>query len=193
MKILLVTVLLSLIWTTEICAQKQDSIQIEIPSIKKGENEKGMFDEIRSLKAGKDTLFLWAKEWVYKTYKSGDAVIQMEDKDAGILICKGRTQPTIVKNVGVRVEAGTFTYDFKVSVKPGKYRILISNITYERGDLVVKEGADIIVDYPDNWPSTFKKQYQKWWDEIKGAGTTELQALILSFNKHMKESLESQW
>ena len=193
MKTLFFTVSLSLIWSTAFFAQGQDSTKTKIPEITKDENGKGVIDKIHSLKAGKDTLFLWAKEWVYRTYKSGDAVIQMEDKEAGVLICKGRTQPVIVKNTGTRVEAGTFVYDFKVSVKPEKYRIQINNITYQRGVLIVKEGADIMDEYPDNWPSTFKKQYKKWWDEIKSAGATELQALVLSFNKHMEESLKNQW
>ncbi len=193
MKTLFIPVLLSLFWSTEFFAQQQDSIKNEIPEITKDENSKGVIDKVYFLKAGKDTLFLWAKEWVYRTYKSGDAVIQMEDKEAGVLICKGRTQPVTVKNMGTRVEAGTFVYDFKVSVKPGKYRIYINNITYQRGALIVKEGADIIEEYPNNWPSSFKKQYQKWWDEIKLAGTTELQALTLSLNKHMEESLKNQW
>lgn len=193
MKTYFFTLFLALIFASKISAQNQDSTKIEIAELKKDANGKGVFDEIRVLKAGKDTLFLSAKEWVYKTYKSGDAVIQIEDKEAGVLVCRGRTQAATIRNAGVRVEAGTFTYDFKVSVKPEKYRILVSNITYQRGDLVVREGADIIEDYPSNWPSGFKKQYQKWWNEIKSSGKIELQAIIISLNKHMEESLNNQW
>lgn len=175
-------------------AQSNDSLKPVPTPLNKDENGKGFFDEINSLKAGKDTLFLWAKEWVYKTYKSGDAVIQMEDKDAGTIICKGRTNSAYVKQLGRKIEAGTFRYNFKLSFKDEKYRILISEITYERGELNYKSGADLAEDFPHNWPPVYyRKSSEKWWGEIKEATITELQAIILSLQKHMAKSLESQW
>lgn len=194
MKKLFLPLFLVCFFSPGLFAQNKDSLKLQLPSLEKDENGKGLFDEINSLKVGKDTLFLWAKEWVYKTYKSGDAVIQMEDKDAGIIICKGRTNSAYVKQLGRKIEAGAFRYNFKLSFKDGKYRILINEITYEHGELGYKSGADLAEEFPSNWPPVYyRKSSEKWWGEIKESTITELQAIILSLQKHMTKSFESQW
>ncbi len=179
---------------TNLNAQQPGEINSGIPQLKKDQSGKALFEETRNLSAGKDTLFLWAKEWVYKTYKSGDAVIQMEDKDAGLIICKGRTNSTYVKQLGQKIEAGTFRYNFKIALKDGKYRITINEITYERGELNYKSGADLAEDFPSNWPQEYyRKKSEKWWKEIKDANILEFQAIIFSLESHMTQSYESKW
>ena len=194
MKKSFLTFFLLSLFSVVLFSQQQDTAKPERPTFKKDQNEKGFFDETRSVKAGKDTLFIWAKEWVYKTYKSGDAVIQLDDKDAGLIICKGRTNSTYVKQLGRKIEAGTFHYNFKLAFKDGKYRITISDITYEKGELSYKSGADLAEEFPSNWPQVYyRKSSEKWWSEIKEATIIELQAIIGSLDSHMVQSLNNQW
>ena len=54
-------------------------------------------------------LFSRASEWFAKTYKSSNAVLQMNDRAAGKLVGKG-AQSATVKSLGSYREAGYFEY-----------------------------------------------------------------------------------
>jgi hypothetical protein len=77
----------------------------------------------------KSELFNRAKAWIAMEYKSANAVIQMEDKDAGILIGKGiftvQWSTTLVKNLVTKVP-----HTIKLLFKDGKYKYEITDLSY---------------------------------------------------------------
>lgn len=77
----------------------------------------------------KDELFNRAKAWFIQNYKSAKDVIQMQDKDAGIIIGKGVFEfgfnpATLSDRTTIYV-----SHTIKIYVKDGKYK-------YEIGDLI---------------------------------------------------------
>lgn len=83
-----------------------------------------------------DALFLKGKDWLYKTYNSGKTVEQYDDKAAGRIAVKARTQE-LKWNAGLGIvnTAGCFTYSMTLDFKEGKSRLIIENITYQKGQL----------------------------------------------------------
>jgi hypothetical protein len=78
----------------------------------------------------KAELFNRAKAWIATEYRSANAVIQMEDKDAGILIGKGifvvSWSTTLIKNLSTNVP-----HTIKLLFKDGKYKYEITDLLYK--------------------------------------------------------------
>lgn len=78
----------------------------------------------------KAELFNRAKAWIASTYKSANAVIQMEDKDAGILIGKGvfvvNWSTALIKNLSTDVP-----HTIKLLFKNGRYKYEITDLSYK--------------------------------------------------------------
>lgn len=81
----------------------------------------------------KSELFNRAKAWIAMEYKSANAVIQMEDKDAGILIGKGVF--VVVWSLGLikNMEADV-PHTIKLLFKDGKYKYEITDLSYRDSD-----------------------------------------------------------
>ncbi|GAB3323395.1 hypothetical protein GCM10027511_32340 [Hymenobacter humi] len=133
-----------------------------------------------------DALFLKGKDWLYKTYNSGKTVEQYDDKAAGRIAVKARTQE-LKWNAGLGIvnTAGCFTYNMTLDFKEGKSRLIIEDITYQKGQLkdamILASGADLADTFPANWPTLGKKAMTKHWNEMQAAGTSELLLLATSF------------
>lgn len=61
--------------------------QLQIDSISKKAEYTGI---VQVAGVSKEELYTRARSWFVKTYKDADVVIQMDDKDAGKIIGKGR-------------------------------------------------------------------------------------------------------
>jgi hypothetical protein len=80
----------------------------------------------------KTDLYRRAYEWVAKTYRSANDVIQMQDKEAGQLVAKGLTR-VYTKSIGMTVDAGVVRHTLTVYVKDGRYKYVLTNLTHEAG------------------------------------------------------------
>ena len=176
-------ILLLLLSSTDIFSQtdslKQDSTSLKISTMKvlKDENGKGYYEFIGQAKGTKEELFTRAKQALYRTYDSGDAVIQMDEKEAGLIEGKGRTQTNYGKYAGFTRDLGRFSYRLTVQTKDDKYRLLFSDFVYEKGELLLKGGADIAEDYPSNWKDIYKKT-EAWWAGLKKSADSEVKAIV---------------
>ena len=84
-------------------------------------------------------LYVRANEWFAKTFNSANAVIQMQDKEAGKIIGKGNiTAYNSIANVGV--------WDFTLSFasREGRYRYTLTNISHDKsGSKLTGSGGEI--------------------------------------------------
>lgn len=71
----------------------------------------------------KEKLYLKAKEWFAQSFRSANDVIQMDDKEAGIIVGKGL--------FSTRYTIGNIHFTMKVQVKDGRYKYWISNFRHE--------------------------------------------------------------
>ncbi|MDO7851601.1 DUF4468 domain-containing protein [Hymenobacter convexus] len=78
---------------------------------------------------GKDQLYVRAHEWVAKAYRSANAVIQMQDKEAGRLVAKGAMQITLPV-LGAAADAGYIRHTLTLYVKDGRYKYVLSNLEH---------------------------------------------------------------
>ena len=77
----------------------------------------------------KAKLFAMVHEWFASTYNSANDVIQMSDKEAGILVGKGAMTYSYGK-VSYVCYDGKVDYTIKVSVKDNRFKIELSNFIH---------------------------------------------------------------
>jgi hypothetical protein len=77
----------------------------------------------------KTELFIEVSDWFAVNYNSAQDVIQMSDKDAGIIIGKGAESYTFGKTMYLCYD-GFINYTVKVQLKEGRYKIEINNFAH---------------------------------------------------------------
>lgn len=99
----------------------------------------------------KSELYSRAKIWLSDYFKSSKAVIDLDDKDNGILICKGMHE--IVVLTPLKIEFTTRCYStIRISLKDNKTRIEIYDVYYKNyshyaGGTLIQETET----YPTTW------------------------------------------
>jgi hypothetical protein len=78
----------------------------------------------------KADLYTRAYAWVANAYRSANAVVQMQDKEAGQLVAKGLTRIT-VRTMGMDMDAGVIRHTLTIYVKDGRYKYVLTNLTHE--------------------------------------------------------------
>jgi hypothetical protein len=179
-------------FTTILIAQEQDSIII--PKNADGLAEYSEVIPIDSI--SKSDLYLAGLEWVSKTYKSGKSVLQTTDKEGGIIIGKAVAQTLTYNNMGVKKDGGYFSYTISIYCKDNKFKYLIDNISYNKGEMLLTPGADLAETFPHNWTGLIgnNKQTRREWLSFQKQANTEFRIIIEDLKKHMSKSkIKSDW
>jgi hypothetical protein len=122
-------------------------------------------------------LYSRAYEWVAKNYNSAQKVIQMQDKDAGKLIVKGRTTAYFKGH-----EFGWITHTLSIYVKDGKYKYDITDFKHDSDAFSYGNFEQV---EPTYIPGAAKGTAKKTWDEMKRSTNTEMKATIASLQAAM--------
>jgi hypothetical protein len=107
----------------------------------------------------KTSIYVALRAWFSEMYNSSNKVIQMDDKDAGVIIGKGTTQ----YNYGGMVYScyeGWINYTIKVQVRDGRYKAELSNINHEnKKDLAASCNLGIITTAEEYATKGMSKRY----------------------------------
>ena len=88
--------------------------------------------------ADKATLYVRALEWVSSSFRSSKAVIDMQDKDAGIIVAKGIIPNGAHDAFGVRYDV---RITIKLEIKDGRYRATYDTFTMIFGHAGEREAS----------------------------------------------------
>ena len=129
-------------------------------------------------------LFIRAKQFYVNNFKSAKDVIQMDDKEAGIIIGKGLSQ-YYIKIVGVDNGPHQLWYTIKIQVKDGRYKYEIYDFFLSGLESAQKER----VESQFNKTSYFKKngQPKDIYEKMKNGMTGEIAELIRSIKDAMNK------
>lgn len=124
--------------------------------------------------ANKEELFLRAKKWFAKTYKSAQDVIQLDDKESGELIGKGNS------SISYYARKPTISHTISISVKDGRFRYVITDLFYSD----IQGEKFNIEEFPNSW---FGKK------KLFEAVDHEVNLIIKSIENGMKSNEEEDW
>lgn len=136
----------------------------------------------------KDELYINAKLWFSDYFKSSKAVIDLDDKEAGIIIGKGSSQITINLWTGPFNTRCYFTT--KISIKDHKYRLEVYDLYYkpDKGVWVGDFYQEPVETYPSTWFLPMGPENRKWREQYRDQTIQVLNDLFLSLSESMKNS-----
>jgi len=182
------TILLSLLGSVK-GSEKEEILEVvkkEAPelyqNVEQGEQTPFMYEEVINLDSTfkQSNLFYNANEWIAENFRSAKDVIQMSDKDAGIIIIKG----SIPLRVTAFLTDGSISFTLKIQVKNGKYKYTFSNYyhTSYKGDEY--SGGSL-----DNEQQNCIGLYmmKKGWTQIKEQADEYTKLMINSLKQNMSK------
>lgn len=112
----------------------------------------------------KDKLYDAAYQYIVDAFVNANNVVQMKDKESGIIVCKGRTSVNFtVKDIfGISTYPEDLLFTLKLQFKDGRYKIQIYNLSVENTndesfsfetlllpDHYVKKSSNLLIPAPD--------------------------------------------
>lgn len=79
---------------------------------------------------GKNELYLRAHDWIIKSFNSAKDVVQLDDKDAGKIVCKTITTQSAGKGLFGKVVMDIY-YLLTIEVRDDRYKITASNFVHQ--------------------------------------------------------------
>ena len=125
----------------------------------------------------KETLYFNGMEWLGKHFTNANKVIQLSDKEAGLILAKGSFSYVAPGYMLSGAENRSISFMIKFSFKNGKYKLELSDFSDELLGTITNG------DYEDH--SLAKKNTQKLWRIAQ----EETQSNIVSIHKSIKEFL----
>jgi Domain of unknown function (DUF4468) with TBP-like fold len=126
----------------------------------------------------KETLYFNGMEWLAKHFTNANKVIQISDKEAGLILAKGSFTYQAPGYLLSGTETRSISFLLKFSFKDGKYKLEMSDFSDETLGIITNG------DYEDH--SFSKKNIQKIWKIAQ----EETQSNIVSIHKSIKSFME---
>jgi hypothetical protein len=126
----------------------------------------------------KETLYFNTIEWVGKHFANASKVLQIADKEAGLILVKGSFNYQAPGYLLSGSETRSISFMLKISFKDGRYKIEMSDFKDDVLGLITYDEYDET--------SSTKKNFQKQWK----AAQMETQSNIVSVQKSIKDFIE---
>jgi len=142
---------------------------------------------IDSLNLTRQELYLRARSFVAYNFKNSKNVIQMDDKEAGKIICKGSMTPLSKGTFGMTYKSNV-DFTLTIDIKDGKYRAIISDL-YHTGLGTTKDAIGGAIENEKPACGTFFIP-KKDWDKIKEATKRDASAFLDNLKEAMSKEVK---
>ena len=118
----------------------------------------------------KDNIFYGLKKWVATDFVSSKAVIEMADKDAGLLVISPNSKYIYPGGYIYSGYNGYISYTVNIQIKDGRFKVIITNFTHKLTNGNEIYGLGLITnseDYPRQSYPGAKKYNNNVWDDLK--------------------------
>jgi hypothetical protein len=138
----------------------------------------------------KDELFNRAKAWFVTEYKSANDVLQMQDKDAGIIMGKGMFKAGYNMGLMSGLSIVNVYHTVKIYVKDGKYKYEITDLNGQSYDSPSRYASGGFSDMPIGNVTIpiNKKNYRKFLESIDQSIKGIISSLKIAMSKPISGS-----
>lgn len=152
---------------------------------------------IKTDSIGKTMLYNTINDWFASTYNSSKEVIQMSDKDAGIIIGNG-SMSYGKKGMSYLCYNGSIKYTVKVYIKDNRYKVVLTNFNHSVDVGNADKCALGIVTTAEFYQTKgmIKKYHNKVWDDIKAVVEIYSEGIFASLEnktKNIKSENNDDW
>lgn len=142
-------------------------------------------------------LFTLARIWFAETFRTSGAVIQMEDKQSGVLIGKAEI-PILYKALGVTHDLQNVLFTLSIYFKDGRYKYEVTDFIYQQqSPSPLIEINDIPFEYIYfNKDLGARKYNKKTRESFTNQLDTQINAILNDLKTSMKKknsSVDSDW
>lgn len=137
---------------------------------------------------GKNAIYVAVKDWLASTYKSAKDVIQMDDKDAGLIIGKANFDYSYGGLI-YACYSGYIDYSIKIQVKDNRYKVEVTGFNH-----IVQSGKGkncelglITTDEVHSTKGGQKNYDNKVWADIKIKAEEYSNTIFLSLENKTKD------
>lgn len=121
----------------------------------------------------KDVAFVKASEWIASKYNSANDVIQLSDKEAGVILCKGMFSHEYGKSMTYGNLWGNIHYTLTTKFKDEKIRITVKDFTHETqlpGNMISVSLGPVNTGQHPQWGK--KKRVRIYWEDLQSSCKT---------------------
>ncbi len=136
-------------------------------------------------------LYPQIRAWAAMTFNSAQDVIQMEDANNGILICKGAFSYRAPGGMTYRCIDGAVNYSLKIQIRDGRYKVTMSGFTHESFDPSWKStwSFGLITDREKFKPSGLQdKRWLKTWPDLQQKCVAYFNEIVRSLSMATSEN-----
>ncbi len=141
-----------------------------------------------------DKIFTQAHIWVAENFKDANSVVQVADREAGVIVGKGFFEIYVQETKRINAYYGSIYFTMKVQVKDGRFKYEFYDFRHE-WKLIPKHCNDIGLIYNQKeYPQTVKctlfgdNLKQNFWDTILLKSKGKANNLTESLISHIKNS-----
>ncbi len=137
-------------------------------------------------------LFIKVNDWFATVYNTANKVIQMADKDAGIIIGNGAFIYSYGK-FGFSCYDGFIEYTIKVYVKDNRFKVEMTNFNHT---VDINHGCPLgLITTAEVYTTTgiSKNYHNKVWNDIKVKAEAYSNEIFKALENNIKESGQSDW
>lgn len=114
-----------------------------------------------------DGIFVSIKEWLSMEFKRGNDAIELEDKEAGLIVAKGN-YPYRKKGIMYMWAEGKLVYTINIQIRDGRFKVTLTNFKLMRGEKQYDDAFGVLTtEEVFTEKGAGKKQYNEVWKDTK--------------------------
>lgn len=137
----------------------------------------------------KDVAFIKASEWIASKYNSANDVIQLSDKEAGVILCKGMFPHEYGKSGTYGNLWGNIHYTLITKFKDEKIRITVKDFTHETqlpGNIICVSLGPVNTGEHPKWGK--KKRVRIYWENLQSSCRAYSHNIISGLQEFLTET-----
>ncbi len=146
--------------------------------------------EVDSVSKSKDELYTASKMFITQTWKSAKDVIQMDDKESGIIMlkCKSVQERYYQMNNHVWI----YSYSVTIRIKDNKYKISVEDVICEKAYASTYAWPLIQITEPSVYPGYVKTSLnEERYNELTNAVKNEIKGIVSTYSESINKKIES--
>lgn len=140
-----------------------------------------------------EQIYTNVKVWLATTFNSANDVIQMDDPENGIIICKGAFEYKAPGGLSYRYIDGWVNYTLKIQIREGRFKISMGSFMHETSNFEYKKtwSFGLITDREKFKPNGMQdKRWLKTWPDLKIKCNMEFMKMVISISQATAQNSE---
>jgi len=147
-------------------------------------------DVIAVNNTSKTELFFRASKWFARTYKDANFSWQVQDKEMGNLLSKGRMKIDVTYFLG-KVDGGVVTYTVQIICKDNRYKYVITDFYHDGKETNSRTGGNL--ENEINRTNYLQMPIPSQWQEIREQVDVNARAIVNDLVKFMSSKDKNDW